>query len=188
MVKENPQEVYKFPVMVVGAAVIVSLVLSFFVVRPMYNDLRAKSKDLKSKQETLAALENKLENLKALKEKEAELKEKNKKILAALPEKKDVPRLFTQLESVASIAGLSVEKVAENAAVTEVASAVSNSSVSRVNYQVDAKTASYPTVKSALTGIDEALRLLSVSGINVTSANNSLSIVLDVVTYSRGAK
>lgn len=186
MVKESAQEVYKFPIMVVGAAIMVSLVLSFFVVRPMYSDLRAKSKDLKNKQETLAALENKLENLKALKEKEAELKEKNKKILAALPEKKDVPRLFTQLESVASAAGLGVEKVAESTAPTE-AAAASSTVVSRVNYQVDAKTGTYSTVKGALIGIDEALRLLSVSGVSITSANNSLSVVLDVVTYSRGA-
>lgn len=182
MVKTNSIEEYKLPVVLVGGAVIISLLLVLLLGRPLWKGMQAKRTEVKSKREVLAVLEEKLENLKKLESRKEELKEKNSKVLAALPTDKDVARLFVQFESVAAQSGVSVKQVTESSE----AEGEQGSVVKKLVYQVTSSSNGYSELKSALSKFETALRLLSISEMDLTSSETQLSGNLKVTTFVRG--
>lgn len=178
----------KFPFIIITSAVLLTILMSIFVVRPLYKGIRKNSVELKEKKSVLLALETKLENLKKLKEKEAELKEKNEKVLASLPADKDVARLFIQFENIARESGLNISKVAEtNLATTGTTTTNNNNSIlNKVTYNVTGNAGSYGSFKDAVTRLSTALRLLNITEISLTDNSGKLEAVLSVDAYSRG--
>jgi Tfp pilus assembly protein PilO len=187
--KISKWEEYKYAIMVGVGSVFLFFILIFLVGSPLYREYKKASTTLKEKQTVLTKLEEKLTNLKTLKSTEAELKEKNAKVMAALPTDKDVSRLFVQFENIANQNGLSIATVQEATAtaVSTPTPAPASTSVRAVSYTVTGATSDYGSLKSALTKLEEALRILSVSKVEVTGAtgNSTLNITLTVSTYLR---
>lgn len=183
MVKTSSIEEYKLPVILVGGSVIISLLLVLLLGRPLWNGMQQKKIEVKSKREVLAVLEEKLENLKKLESRKEELKEKNAKVLAALPTNKDVARLFVQFENAATQSGVTVKQVSESGdAETNQQSSV----VNKLVYQVTSTTGGYSALKTALSKFETALRLLSISEMDLTSSETQLLGNLKVTTFVRG--
>lgn len=185
--KDSFFEKYKYPIIAIGGSVILALVIIFAIIRPMWGSTSNVLAELKTKKVTLVNLTEKLENLKKLKNKEAELKEKNAKVLAALPDDKDVARLFVQVEGVAAAGGMSVKQAGEGGADT-----ISNNAgaiIKPVSYQVSATAPNYDSIKNTLLKFEQALRLLSISNLEVTKGGGSdLSASFTITTYVRSTK
>lgn len=195
MVKDKKQTLYdqyKYAVLVGLGSFVVLLILVFAIGKPLWAELQKSSATLKEKRAVLTKLEDKLANLKSLKDQEAELKVKNDKVLAALPTDKNVSRLFVQFENVASASGLTISGVSEAGAAgstnTSAPTVATNTTgaVREVTYNVTGNSNSYGDLKNALSNLEKALRILSVSKINVTSSGSNMTVNLSVSTYLRG--
>jgi hypothetical protein len=192
MVGKSKIDEYKYAVSMIAGSILLALILIFAVGKPLFDGMQKTAADLKDKKETLAKMQVRLENLKKLKDKEADLKTQNAKVLAALPEGKDVARLFVQFEGIATASGLSVKQAGEGTAAasggTQSASPASTgtSLVKSIGYQVTATSPDYTSLKNSLAKFEEALRLLSVSGVNISKSGDSLNVSFNIITYTRG--
>lgn len=185
--KDQKAESYKYALFIIAGSILVAVILVALIVRPMWNNLVATNKQLKLKRDDLSKLETKLENLKKLKEKEKELIEKNAKVLAALPEDKDVARLFLEFEGIANQSGLSVTRVVEATSQNSQSNTVATSSlVKPISYGINAKSPGYGPLKSALGKFEQALRILSISTVDIRTMEGNLDINFSVNTYTRG--
>jgi Tfp pilus assembly protein PilO len=187
--KNTKLDEYKYSVLVGVGSFLIAIVLIFAVGQPMLKGMQETGKKLKEKKEVLAKLQDKLETLKKLKEKESEIRDKNQRVSAALPTDKDISRLFVQFESIASQNGLRIDSVQEAGAATSSSAAASSSSggVRAVSYTVTGTADSYASLKNALTKLEESLRILNVSKVEVTGQQGQLNVTLTVSTYVRGS-
>lgn len=195
MVKtKSPFEKYKYPILVIGGAAVITFALVFAIAKPMWDSTKKVNAELKEKKETLTSLSDRLSKLQQLKEKEAELKEKNAKVLAALPEDKDVARLFVQFEGIAAGSGIKIISAGEQGAqtggnpTTTKTQSTSSEIIKPINYSISANGTDYSSLKGALSKFEEALRLLSISSIDITKNASTFDIKFEAVTYARSAK
>jgi Tfp pilus assembly protein PilO len=183
-------------VIVVGAAIFLGIFLILLIGLPLYNNLKQTNTELKSKKAVLEKLENNLTNLKNLDSRKTELEAKNEKVLSALPQDKDIPRLFIQLERIASAAGLQINTVSESGGAL-VAAPIGESTTSAqpnviqinpVYYQVTGSATNYAALKAALTKAEDGLRLISIDKLDIqsTEAGKPITVNFIVKTYSRG--
>src|SRR3989304_5627798 len=93
---------YTYIITVIAGTLLLSGLVGYFVVRPLLRSNSSYAKEVKENKDLLDALETKLETLKSLKSKERELLAEKERVLAALPEDKDVSRLFIQVEKIVS--------------------------------------------------------------------------------------
>lgn len=184
--KETKLNEYGYIVAVLAGSIIIALLLTLVAVRPLYLSLKKTNAEVKEKKIVLQKLEENLANLKSLDSRKAELEEKNQKVLSALPLGKDVPRLFVQMERIASAAGVQISGVSE--AQGTVATVAEAGQIMPLYYQVTGTANNYRSLKTALKNIEDSLRLVSVDNINVQNAQtgDTLSISLTVKTFSRG--
>lgn len=176
---------YKLAIIFGGGGLLILLVLIFAIGLPLLNNMNRTSAELKEKKEELTQLNSKLDNLKTLSEKEADLKTQNEKVLSALPADTDVSRLFVQFENIANQNGLNIASVAEAG---KVSSTTPSGSLAPVTYTVTGTIRDYGSLKAALAKIETALRVLSVSKVDVSYSGGSLTGTFDVTTYVRGTK
>lgn len=182
---------YKYAATVISGALLGSLVIIFLIFRPLLNANKSTALEVKDKKELLNALENKLNRLKELKVKEESLLVQRDRVLVALPEDKDVSRLFVQIENMITDAGASVESTNEGtAAVTAVAAApeVKISGINNYTYGVKFKTSTYESIKNIITNLETALRIASLDSISIDSSSNSFSVNMNIKTYSRASE
>lgn len=181
--KTNPFEEYKYSVLVGVGSFILFMALIFAVGKPLWTSYKKTSQTLKEKKAVLVKLEEKLDNLKKLKSKETEIKEKYQRVLNALPTDKDVARLFIQFEKVANDNGLLVTSIQESGGSTSSTQAASDT-VRAVSYTMNGTATDYKSLKGALGKLEEALRILNVSRISISSSGN-LNSSITVSTYLR---
>lgn len=185
--KTSRLQEYKYAAVVIGIGVLALLILIFVALVPSWKKLSKTTEDLKSAQAEQEKLIVKLDNLKQLKKKEKELEEKNAKVLAALPEDNDVSRLFVEFEGIAESSGLAVKSVSESAAT---GTTPTGSIIVPVSYTISATSPDYASLKSALSKFEEALRLISITGVDVSASSGEgggLSVNFSVTAYKRGA-
>lgn len=190
---ENKTGQYKYAAIVIAGSILLVLILGLTIGRTMWNSFSSTLEELNTKKEILAKLETKLENLEKLKDKEAELKEKNAKVLAALPEDKDVARLFVQFEGIASASGLNVKRASEfgatsGSAPAAAAAQVQSEIVKPVTYTISSDMPSYDSLKNALAKFEQALRILSISSVDINKAAGSGEVTFTATTYVRSTK
>lgn len=175
--------------MFVGS-ILVFILLLVILGLPLWKDLKKNTKEASETKIQLTLLKEKLENLKKLSEKEAEIKEKNAKVLAALPEDKDISRLFVQFENIATQSGLSVSQVSEGGATaaTDGTAPDQTSLIIPVTYQVTATANDYASLKTALSSFEKALRLVSIDDFSATKGDPGINLNFNITTYKRGAK
>lgn len=192
MVKKKSQfEEYKYAVLMIAGAILGVILLSTLIGMPVWKDMKKNSATAKARKDELTMLTEKLENLKNLSKKEKELKEQNAKVLAALPEDKDISRLFVQFENIAAQSGLSVKQVSEGgpAGASGTASTEpAKSAITPVTYQVSGTAKDYNSLKTALSKFEEALRIVSIDSFEVTSGTSGMNVNFTITTYKRGAK
>lgn len=181
--KQNQFEDYKYIVMMLGGSIVISIILIFLIGRPLFSSIKETSRELEDKQQKVEKLEIKLKNLKNLEFKKEELKKQNERVLAALPEDKDISRLFVQFESIFSESESSIISVNESKDSQEEGA---QKIVKPVTYQITGNTKSYGALKNALGKIESALRILSVKSIKIDGAGSNLNFSFTVSTYTRG--
>lgn len=189
--KEKSQfEEYKYAIIVIGSSILIAIILLFIVAIPLWKDLSKNSGTLKNYKEELTMLEDKLANLKELSNKEAQLKTDNAKVLAALPEDKDISRLFVQFENVANQSGIVVTQVTESKTANSTGTNDTGQagSITPVIYKVTAMATDYASLKNALANFEKALRIVSISEFDVALNNSSLGINFTVTTYKRSTQ
>lgn len=190
---------YGYLALVIGGSVLVAVILGVVAVRPLYASLKKTNDELDEKKAVLEKLESNLANLKSLDSRKDEIKEKNAKVLSALPQDKDVPRLFIQMEKIAAGAGLAITSVSEGTtatgttapAATAETTAGTTVSIPTINphyYTVTGTAGSYTALRQALSKIEDGLRLISIEKVDVSGSQSggSLTVNLSVKTYSRG--
>lgn len=189
--KENKQENnFRFAIMVVVGSIFMSLVIGLVGGKYYYDQMTTNGAELKAKKLTRTELEEKLTNLKALKPQEEALKEKSKKVLAAIPDDKDLSRLFKQLEDISQASGVTVSKVTEvnNLATGIAQNQTANADVSPIIHELTTKIADYNALKTSLAKYEDALRFLSLTQIEVDSRENSIEGKYTISTYKRNEK
>jgi Tfp pilus assembly protein PilO len=171
---------YQNSIIVIVAAIFISLILVFLVLVPGWKSMTKTSEELKSAKTEQDRLVQKLENLKGLKEKEAQLKEQNAKVLAAIPVDNDVSRLFVEFEGIARDSGLTIKTV------TEDPGSENKGLIIPVAYTVLTDAPNYPALRDALSKFEKALRLISINGVTVSASQDHMGIDFKLTAYKRG--
>lgn len=188
MVEKNQKiNEYRLALIFGGGAFVIALILIFAVGLPIYNNYSKTASELKTQKTSLQALEDKLSTLKTLQSQEETLKKQNETVLAALPEDKDVSRLFVQFENIANQNGLAISSVSEGGTgATPAATSKPSGTLTPVTYTVSATATDYDHLKQALSKIQSALRVISIDKIDVSGTGGSLTATFNVTTYVRG--
>lgn len=178
---------YKYPILMIGGSIIVAILLVSLIGLPLWNDLKKNTGDIKTTKSELDLLTEKLVNLKGLSSREAELKTKNEKVLAALPEDKDISRLFVQYENIAAQSGITVKKVSEGS--ESAAPTTGNESselIIPVTYKIIGNATDYMAFKNSLTNFEKALRLVSIDSFDISNNTKDFNVTFNITTYKRG--
>lgn len=186
MVEKNLKNKYQYILTIVIASLFVSLAGGLLIGKPTYEKIQRNSEEIKEKNLTLKKLEEKLTALQSLESRQEELIEKNEKILAAIPEDKDIARLFIQFEKVANSSGVYIRSVKEKKSSSR-SSKPKEGEIVEVIHEVVAETNSYLNFKRALENFEESLRILSITEITARRDGNSptIRLGLTVKTYKR---
>jgi Tfp pilus assembly protein PilO len=183
--KSNQFKEYQYLMVAVSIGVIGGLLLIFIGLVPSWKGMTKASQDLASAQTKRDNLTERLTNLKGLKDKEAQLKEQNAKVLAALPEDKDISRLFVEFEGIGNASGVTVKQVSE-AAATVAAGGNASAAIIPVTYQISASAANYGALKDSLLKFEQALRLLTISNFDASKSGSNLNVNFTINAYKRG--
>lgn len=177
--KEN---IYKFPILVISVAVLVSAAIAYLLWNPVVGSLKKSTAELRYKKAELKAVETDLKNLKALEGKKEYIKVQNEKLLAALPRDRDIPRLFVQFENVARASGIAISKAGE---ATNQDSSASTGTIAGFTYDLSGYASGYTTFKNLFTNMENALRLSGITKFNVSKTGETLNVELSLNTYAR---
>lgn len=192
--KEKSQKESRYILIIVGGSIFISLFLGFLIGRPLYINIERTNQEIKERKLTLDKLRQNLASLQKLEEKKEELEKKNSLLIAAIPDDKDISRLFYQFEATAKKANVNITSVSEAGGSNLVTTSTpqenqplpENLIITPISYQVVAQTNSYANLKEALSNIEASLRILSVDKVNINESNGRLNIRLTVNTYKRG--
>jgi len=182
---------YLYSMAILGGSFFLSLILILFVIKPLYVGNQKLSEELIVKKNKSEALAQNLQTLKQYKSKEKEVKERYHKVLAALPEKKDVARIFSQFEKMVSSTGASVKSVNGSSASTAVAATpeVNTDQIQGLTvytYTLDADTTTYESLKGVLTNTEIARRITEIDGFSITKNEDNFSLTFNLKTFARG--
>lgn len=162
--------------------IIIILLLAFvavvvFLDYPLYKEVKSFRKGLEIKQEELRGVEELLVKIKELKAIYEENKDEAKRAFYAIPSGEDLPNLIVQLEALASINGLILEKVDFGQPAAEGVKwgpggeekeiVVKEYKTMNVTLEV---TGTYESLKSFLKSVEENIRLMDITSINFSAS------------------
>ncbi|MDD3678838.1 MAG: type 4a pilus biogenesis protein PilO [Patescibacteria group bacterium] len=186
MVKENSKlKKNKYIIIILASTIIGAILLISLIGRPLYSNLRAVGRELKEKKIVLEKEQDNLNTLRNLESQKEELIRKNEKVLAALPTDKDVSRLFVQYEAIAAKSGAKIDSVSE---VSASEGSSRNELIYPVSYNVSLTAPNYNSFIESLKRMEDAVRILSVSSLNISSSENSITASFVVDTFMRGGQ
>ncbi len=172
--------------------VLAVILLSLFVIKPLYGSAKKVTTDVKDKQEELQKLEEKKVKLEGLKDREEELKAQSEKISDALPQTKDVGRLFIQINDTATGSSGSVKSVNEGSGGVDVAASPAPTeqqavgSIQRTTYSVPIDFGTYFDWKNFVGKVETALRLVSIGDFSVRASEaGAINSNITITTYTR---
>ena len=181
-----------YPFIILVGSVIIVFLAVFFLMKPVFEDIKSKDKIIASKRSASNTLKENLDKLKEFSSQEKEWKEKADLVLAALPENPDKGRLFMELESLASNSGLYVSSIREdtsqNTGTLSTQSQASESTplssgANELKYTLTLS-GSYDSFKSFLTYSGKALRILRISKVDIKSKEDgSLDIQVTLSAF-----
>lgn len=172
---------YTYVLVLAGIVAAVSLIIFFVGIMPLVKRDLSLHQELSGKRNELASLNQKKGQLDKLADKLPDLQEKEKVAVAALPQDTDKPQLFREIESLASGHNLSVQGISEIAG-----AGGSSAGVSEIDFSTSV-VGSYSDFKDFLDAVNNALRLVSVTPLNVSVSNgNQISVGLVIKSYYKG--
>lgn len=186
MVEEKEEKLdLKYISIVVGCSLILGLILTFTLGTFAWKEMTAARAEAKTRATVLSDAETRLANLKTLSSKAETLKTQNQTVLAALPQDKDISTLFVQFEQIGKQTGVDISTVAEANSNVVPASGM----VQAAGYSLSGKADAYQSIKEALSKFQSALRVLSISSLEISgNTAKNLDVKLEITTYLRGDK
>ncbi len=187
--KDKEVKKYNYAIMLSTAGAIFSILIIFFAIKPLYQKNILLSSESKEKKIRYDNLITKKSNLAALKNKEAELRGMAEKVRSALPEAKEIGRLFIQLDSLVSESGGNIQSVSETnseivSAQTATASAFAG--IDKYSYGMPLSFPSYFSFKNFLINSESALRILNIDSMDVSASDDgAINATLIVNTFVR---
>ena len=180
---------YFYSTAVIVITILGVLGLFFAVITPFYSKAGSLTSEAKTKQTELKMLEDKKTKLEALKSKEEELNKDAETVRNALPEQKDVGRLFIEFDNMARSSGGVIKSVSENIATTTTTTEAVGSSAGlvKIGYKVPIDFKDYFGFKDFVTKAEKALRIIGIDdySITVNETNGGLTVDLSTSTYVR---
>lgn len=184
---------YTYAVVLSVVLVLGVVLLSLFVIKPLFADAQKVTKEVKDKKTELTKLQDKKAKLEALKDKEEELKKQAATISNALPESKDIGRLFIQINDIATGSGGTVKSVAESGSATAGATTTATpttqttfGNVQQSIYTIPIDFGSYFDWKNFVTKTETALRLVSIGDFTVNATDSgTMTSSVTITTYTR---
>jgi Tfp pilus assembly protein PilO len=184
---------YFFSTTVFVVTGVAAVALFFVVILPFFNKAQELTAETKIKQTELKKLEDKKAKLEELKTREEELKKEAETVRNALPEQKDVGRLFIQLDNMAITSGGEIKSVTEGgsngvaqaATTTNVGS--SETGIQKVKYAIPIEFRNYSGIKDFVTKTESALRICGIDdfSIMVSQDANGLTTSFNTTTFVR---
>lgn len=184
--KQNAQKnPYTYLVSVIAITLLVVIVAVAFVLIPCIKKVSTLSTELKSVQQEKTFLTKRKASLEALNNDKEDYLKQSEIVLNALPENKEVGKLFVQVDQIATSSNSTIENFSENALATEVTKNVLPG-VTKISYTSDVKIGDYFSFKEFLTKFEGALRLVTIDGVSITSDDTgSIKATLTVSTFVR---
>jgi len=182
---------YFFSTAVFAATGIAAFILFFVVISPFFSKAQELTDEAKAKQDELSYLEDKKVKLEALKSREEDLKKDAELVRNALPEQKDVGRLFIQLDNMAKTSGGNLNAVTESsgalAAATTTDTVGSPSvGIQKITYTLPIDFKDYFGFKDFINKAESALRILAVEDFSLNaSGTGGVSATINAATYVR---
>lgn len=185
---------YNYAVTVAAIAVVGSLVLGVFVLRPLATSTIHNTQELNNKRIEMGELKKKIGDLRELKSNWDELGETDRaKILVAMPTDSDGPHLLAVLEAVGAQNGVQVMTVLPG----ETAVAPDGSTQSSVSTETTGPAPSVPvavtvrgsygSVLNFLKGVEQAPRLMDVTGVTFSGLGDPLQATVSLKAYYQPA-
>ncbi|MCL4386927.1 MAG: hypothetical protein M1355_00775 [Patescibacteria group bacterium] len=181
---------YLYAILVVSGSLLLIIILSFLIVKPLWESNSKIKQEVLANEQKLASLEDRLTKLKKYKEKEAELLKEKEKVLAVLPEDKDIPRLFVQFEKMVATTGASVVSAdtTTDSAVASTGQVQQQQAVPGVttyNYNLKVNSSTYEAIKNIVLNSESALRLMNISGFSISKKEGSFDVIFTLKSYAR---
>jgi Tfp pilus assembly protein PilO len=172
---------YQYSIIVAGATFIGAIIL-IVVISQLYTKSKQVTAEANAKTVVLDQLKEKKTILDNLKNREAELKESSRKLAVALPEDKDIGRLFIQLNGLITETGGNVQGLANG---TTTQSEISEN-LTKYTFTIPTNFSDYQTLKTFFVKSKQALRLINISALSISSPNGGpVDASITVNAYSR---
>ena len=169
---------------ILGSITFFGSVIALVIVSQMIGQARKIKSEVDQKTAVYKQLSDKKDILDSLSSRETELKKNAETLATALPEDKDVGRLFIQLTGLVSESGGSIRGITAGSAEASVTDV--GSTLNKYSLTLPITFNNYESVKTFFDKTDNALRLMSISSISLSSENGGTTNAnITINTYSR---
>ncbi len=172
----------------VGAGIFVGIIILSFVLSGLYKQSKKLTDEMNEKTNYLTQLQDRKKILDDLSSREDELKKDAAALSSALPDSKDIGRLFIQLNGLITDSGGSVKGIAGGGTGDSGTgtSTTITSSLRKYSFTLPVNLQNYEAVKSLLTKTKKVIRLMDVSSISMSSPDGGkMDATVTINTYSR---
>jgi len=187
--KDLLQKKYNYALIVGAVTFFGTLLLLGFVIYPLYGLASTVTKEYDQKNQELTDLKNKKVVLDKLKNEESTLRKQADTVASALPESKDVGRLFIQIDALAKNSNGTIKSVTgSNGTVTTATKSAGTgfTGIQKYTYTVPVSFKSYTDMKNFISQSKNALRLLNIDNVGITAGDTgSMDVNMTITTYAR---
>jgi Tfp pilus assembly protein PilO len=169
------------------ATVLIVILAVFLLILPFYSKAKKLTTENKTKKQELTYLTDKKAKLEKLINREDELKQKAELVRNALPESKDVGRLFIQLDELARENKGIIKSIVEGGAINQAVSLQTNIvGVEKNSYSVPIEFNNYFDYMNFIEKAENALRLINIDRVSIKAKDSGeISVSLTTTAYSR---
>ncbi len=140
---------------------------------------------IKNQQEVLRQRQKELSELKSIKVSYEDLEDSSKRILEILPDQKDLPSIFVQLEALAHSHNLFLGTIdiAGDTAFEDEEQNLNSSKLHKLNINLSLTGGDYFTLKEFLLDVEKNLRLLDIKSIVFTPESNTYNLIINTYYF-----
>jgi len=188
-VKSNNK--YNYAIMLGVAGFIGVVLISLFIIKPLYNNSAKLKLEASAKDARYQSLEKKKSSLSALKVKEAELKAQASVVADALPADKEVGKLFIQLDELVAQSSGTLQSVTEIEGSLDYSGQTTSTetgldSIQKYTYALPVLLPDYTSFKKFISKSESALRLFSIKSIDISAGDTgNINATVTANTFTR---
>jgi Tfp pilus assembly protein PilO len=179
---------YKYTVMLSIGILLGAILVSVFIIKPLYKSSSKLKAEVTSKDIRYESLVKKKNSLSSLQSREQELKAQAAVVGNALPSNKEVGKLFIQMDKLAGQSNGFLQSVSEseNNLDYTTSSETVLEGVQRYTYSLPISFSDYTSFKGFLRRSEIALRLLSIKSIDIkASETGAIDALVTTDTFTR---